>query len=121
MPGYGYAKVPKELVKGWTALIEAYLRGRVSLKRTFLLIDARHGIKANDLEVMKNLDASAVLYQIVLTKTDKISVSDHQKRRDAASKLILKHPAAYPQIISTSSRKKHGIAELRAAIALCLE
>lgn len=120
MPGYGYAKVPKELVAGWTQLIETYLRGRLTLKRAFLLIDSRHGIKKNDLEIMKQLDQAAVLYQIILTKIDKIKVGDLEKRHAETEQLIKKHPACYPLVLATSSQKKIGIAELKAAVFLAL-
>ena len=100
MPGYGYAQAPKEQVDAWTKLVFDYLRGRVTLKRVYLLIDSRHGIKKNDEEVLTLLDKAAISYQIVLTKTDKIK----------------KRPAAYPEVLSTSSEKGDGIEELRAAI-----
>lgn len=120
MPGYGFAKVPKELVAGWTRLIEAYLRGRVTLKRTFLLIDSRHGIKKNDLEIMKQLDQAAVLYQIVLTKSDKIKPPQLATRLDETEALIKKHPACFPLVLATSSQKNIGIDQLRGAIHLAL-
>ncbi|WAP69563.1 ribosome biogenesis GTP-binding protein YihA/YsxC [Jiella pelagia] len=116
MPGYGYAKAPKDHVDAWTALVFDYLRGRTSLKRVFLLIDARHGIKPNDEEVMTLLDKAAMSYQIVLTKTDKI-------KPPAVDKLIVetlerskKRPAAFPSLIATSSEKGGGIDDLRAVI-----
>lgn len=121
MPGYGYAKVPLSMVKQWTRLIENYLRGRLTLKRAFLLIDARHGVKKNDLEIMKQLDAAAALYQIVLTKTDKIKAGEMEKRLAETKALIAKHPACYPLVIATSSAKGVGIDELKAAIAVALE
>ena len=120
MPGYGFAKVPKELVAGWTRLIEAYLRGRTSLKRTFLLIDSRHGVKKNDLEIMKQLDQAAVLYQIVLTKADKIKKGQLSATLNETETLIKKHPACYPLVLATSSQKNIGIEQLRAAIYLAL-
>ncbi len=120
MPGYGFAKVPKEMVAGWTKLIEKYLRGRLNLKRTFVLIDSRHGIKKKDLEIMEKLDSSAVLYQIVLTKTDKIKAGELQKRIAETEAIIKKHPAAFPLLIATSSNKGHGIDELKGAIILAL-
>ena len=120
MPGYGFAKVPKELVAGWTRLIEAYLRGRTSLKRTFLLIDSRHGVKKNDLEIMKQLDQAAVLYQIVLTKADKIKKGQLAATLNETETLIKKHPACYPLVLATSSQKNIGIEQLRAAIYLAL-
>ena len=120
MPGYGFAKVPKELVAGWTRLIEAYLRGRTSLKRTFLLIDSRHGVKKNDLEIMKQLDQAAVLYQIVLTKADKIKKGQLAATLNETETLIKKHPACFPLVLATSSQKNIGIDQLRAAIYLAL-
>ncbi len=120
MPGYGFAKVPKEMVAGWTKLIEKYLRGRTNLKRTFVLIDSRHGIKKKDLEIMEKLDSSAVLYQIVLTKTDKIKTGELEKRISETETIIKKHPAAFPLLIATSSNKGQGIFELKGAIILAL-
>lgn len=120
MPGYGYAKVPKELVVGWTKLIEQYLRGRLTLKRTFLLIDARHGVKKNDLVIMKQLDQSAVIYQIVLTKIDKLKKGQLERRLEDTQELIKKHPACYPHVLATSSEKKTGLDVLKASIALSL-
>jgi len=117
MPGYGYAKAPKSQVKGWTRLISDYLKGRRELKRVFLLIDARHGLKPNDQETMKLLDKAAVSYQVVLTKADKPKASEMAGVQAKVAELLAKHPAAYPQILTTSARKRSGIAELRAAIA----
>ena len=121
MPGYGFAKVPKELVAGWTKLIEKYLRGRETLKRTFLLIDSRHGLKKNDLAIMSQLDQAAQLYQIVLTKTDKLKPSEVKMRFAEVEEKIKKHPACYPLIIATSSQKNQGIDLLRAAVFEALE
>ncbi|GJM03231.1 MAG: putative GTP-binding protein EngB [Rhodomicrobium sp.] len=120
MPGYGYAKVPLSMVKQWTRLIENYLRGRLTLKRAYLLIDARHGVKKNDLEIMKQLDAAAALYQIVLTKTDKIKSGELKRRMEETEALIVKHPACYPLVIATSSSKGEGIDQLKAAISVAL-
>ena len=117
MPGYGYAKAPKSAVKGWTRLIGDYLRGRRELKRVFLLIDARHGIKPNDRETMKLMDESAVSYQAVLTKADKPKASELAAVIAKAEAELAKHPAAYPQVLVTSARTGSGIAELRAAVA----
>ncbi|MDX2290567.1 MAG: ribosome biogenesis GTP-binding protein YihA/YsxC [Hyphomicrobiaceae bacterium] len=117
MPGYGFAKAPKDKVDQWTALVKDYLRGRASLKRVFLLIDARHGIKPIDAEVMAMLDAAAVTYQIVLTKVDKISLLARAKLIAATGVIIGQHPAAYPFLIATSAEKNEGLAELRATIA----
>jgi GTP-binding protein len=117
MPGYGYAKAPKSQVKGWTRLIGDYLKGRRELKRVYLLIDARHGIKPNDHETMKLLDEAAVSYQVVLTKADKPKASELEAVQAKVASDLAKHPAAYPQILTTSARMGSGIKELRAAIA----
>jgi GTP-binding protein len=117
MPGYGYAKAPKTTVRGWTQLIADYLKGRRELKRVFLLIDARHGIKPNDRETMKLMDVSAVSYQAVLTKADKPKTQELEAVLAKVSEELAKHPAAYPQILITSARTGAGIAELRATVA----
>ncbi len=117
MPGYGYAKAPKENVDAWTKLVFDYLRGRATLKRVYLLIDSRHGIKNNDDEVLDLLDKAAVSYQIVLTKTDKIKEPAVVKLLAETQEKIRKHPAAFPFVLSTSSEKGKGIDELRQAIA----
>jgi GTP-binding protein len=117
MPGYGYARASKAAVKGWTRLIGDYLKGRRELKRVFLLIDARHGIKPNDKETMKLLDEAAVSYQVVLTKADKPKASELAAIQAKVASELAKHPAAYPQILTTSARLGGGIDELRAAIA----
>jgi len=119
MPGYGYAKAPKTAVRGWTRLIGDYLKGRRELKRVFLLIDARHGTKANDRETMRLMDVSAVSYQAVLTKADKPKQSELDAVIAKVAEELAKHPAAYPQILATSSRTGMGIPELRAAMAAC--
>jgi len=116
MPGYGFAEAPKARVDEWTRLVFDYLRGRVSLKRVYLLIDSRHGIKNTDLPVLELLDKAAVSYQIILTKSDKISSAALEKRCDETLGILKKHPAAYPQLIATSSEKAVGIDDLRAAI-----
>ncbi|MBA4749432.1 MAG: YihA family ribosome biogenesis GTP-binding protein [Alphaproteobacteria bacterium] len=120
MPGYGYAKAPKEMVAAWTRLVKDYLRGRVSLKRVFLLIDARHGLMKNDLEVMKLLNDSAVSYQVVLTKMDKLSKAQQEQISLKVSEAIAKHPAAYPTLITTSSQKDWGLDELRSHLETIL-
>jgi GTP-binding protein len=117
MPGYGYARAPKTAVRGWTRLIGDYLKGRRALKRVFLLIDARHGIKANDRETMELMDQSAVSYQAVLTKADKPKASELEAVIAKVGEELAKHPAAYPQILATSARTGMGIPELRAAVA----
>jgi GTP-binding protein len=120
MPGYGYARASKAQVKGWTRLIGDYLKGRQELKRVFLLIDARHGIKENDKETMKLLDEAAVSYQVVLTKADKPKASELAAVTSRVTEELAKHPAAYPQILTTSARMGSGIEELRAAVASLL-
>ncbi|WP_102960783.1 ribosome biogenesis GTP-binding protein YihA/YsxC [Mangrovicella endophytica] len=117
MPGYGYAQAPKEQVDAWTRLVFDYLRGRSTLKRVFVLIDSRHGLKANDLEVLGLLDKAAVSYQIVLTKIDKIKEPGVPKLLEATAKAIVKRPAAYPELIATSSEKGRGLEDLQAEIA----
>jgi GTP-binding protein len=118
MPGYGYAKAPKSAVKGWTRLIGDYLKGRRELKRVFLLIDARHGIKPNDRETMTLMDEAAVSYQAVLTKADKPKASELAAVIAKVGAELAKHPAAYPQVLVTSARTGMGIPELRAAVAM---
>jgi GTP-binding protein len=117
MPGYGFAEAPKDMVSRWTRLVFDYLRGRVTLKRVFVLIDSRHGLKANDLEVLALLDKAAVSYQIVLTKTDKIKPPAVEKLLVATAEAIRKRPAAFPVIHATSSEKGEGIAALQTEIA----
>ena len=117
LPGYGFAQAPENLVKQWQKMIFAYLQGRVNLKRVFLLIDSRHGIKKVDEEIMKMLDTAAVTYQIVLTKTDKISAKELQKVIFDTQENIKKHGAAHIRLLATSSEKKLGLEELRAEIA----
>jgi GTP-binding protein len=117
MPGYGYAKAPKAAARGWTRLIEDYLKGRRELRRVFLLIDARHGIKPNDRDTMALLDESAVSYQAVLTKADKPKQSELDATMAKTEAELTKHPAAYPQVLVTSARTGSGIPDMRAAIA----
>jgi len=117
MPGYGYAKAPKAAVRGWTRLIEDYLKGRRELRRVFLLIDARHGVKPNDRDTMALLDESALSYQAVLTKADKPKQSELDAAIAKTEAELAKHPAAYPQVLVTSARTGSGIPDLRAAIA----
>jgi GTP-binding protein len=116
MPGYGYARAPKSQVKGWNQLIYDYLRGRAQLKRVFLLIDARHGIKNTDEDALALMDEAAVSYQVVLTKIDKISAAQLKRVQQETAAQLAKHPAAHPEIIATSAEKRVGISELRAAI-----
>ncbi len=117
MPGYGYAKASRSAVKGWTRLIEDYLRGRRELKRVFLLIDSRHGIKANDRETMKLMDEAAVSYQGVLTKADKPKKTELEAVIAKTETELAKRPAAFPHLLVTSAREGLGIPELRATIA----
>ncbi|MBX4865926.1 ribosome biogenesis GTP-binding protein YihA/YsxC [Rhizobium bangladeshense] len=117
MPGYGYAQAPKEQVDKWTKLVFDYLRGRATLKRVYVLIDSRHGIKKNDEEVLTLLDKAAVSYQLVLTKTDKIKAPAVPKLLADTADKIRKRPAAYPVVLSTSSEKGDGLDDLRQAIA----
>lgn len=117
LPGYGYAQAPESLVKQWQKLIFTYLQGRVNLKRVFVLIDSRHGIKKVDEEIMDMLDKAAVTYQIILTKTDKISASALEKVLKETEAKIAKHPAAYVKLLATSSEKNIGIESVRAEIA----
>lgn len=117
LPGYGYARAPKTEIAEWTALIEDYLRGRAQLRRVCLLIDARHGPKETDRQAMALLDQSAVPYQVVLTKCDKVKKSPRQARIDGILSELSKHTAAHPDVLATSSRKGDGIPELRAHLA----
>ena len=117
LPGYGYANAPVSVVKTWQALLKKYLAGRVSLRRAFVLIDSRHGVKAVDEEIMTLLDKSAVTFQAVLTKADKIKASEMDKTLAQVRGALAKHPAAFPELVLTSSEKGDGIAELRAIIA----
>jgi GTP-binding protein len=121
MPGYGFAKAPEDKVKAWTRLIHQYLTGRATLRRVYVLVDGRHGPKANDLSVMNELDRAAVSYQIVLTKADKPNARELEKVVAATQAVIAKRPAAHPTVVLTSSEKGTGLAELRAEIALLLE
>ncbi|MET0181431.1 MAG: ribosome biogenesis GTP-binding protein YihA/YsxC [Caulobacterales bacterium] len=117
LPGYGYAKASKTEIARWNAVMRDYLRGRAPLKRVILLIDARHGAKANDLAVMEALDKAAVVYQAVLTKSDKLKAAEVDQRVAETEAVLAKRPAAHPAVIATSSEKGLGIAELRADIA----
>jgi GTP-binding protein len=117
MPGYGYAKVPKPMVEGWTRLIHDYLRGRAVLRRLCLLIDARHGLKASDEGLMQLLDTAAVNYRIVLTKADKIPASALARVTAETEAALKPHPAAVPAVLATSAEKGTGIDVLRADIA----
>ena len=116
MPGYGFAKAPLKVVDAWKRLVRDYLRGRVELKRTLVLIDSRHGVKDVDRDMMKMLDEAAVGYRLVLTKADKIKASELEAVLAATQAEARKHPAAFPVVHVTSSEKGMGIEELRAAV-----
>ncbi len=117
LPGYGFAKVSRTTAKKFQDLGRAYLRGRPSLKRVYLLIDARHGLKPPDAEALDALDLAAVSYQIVLTKADKIKPAQAEAMAASTLARIAKRPAAFPRVIATSAEKGYGLAELRAEIA----
>ena len=117
LPGYGYAEAPVAVVEKWQKLLKAYLSGRVSLRSAFVLIDTRHGIKAVDYEIMTLLDQSAVTFQVVMTKADKVKEAERDKILAQVRKALSKHPAAYPELLMTSSEKGWGIENLRALIA----
>jgi GTP-binding protein len=117
MPGYGYAEAPKSKVDSWNALIHAYLRGRARLKRVFILVDSRHGLKPSDETIMNELDGAAVSYQVVLTKADKIKPTQLEALRAATAEAIRKRPAAFPVVLATSSEKGIGLDDLKAEIA----
>ncbi len=117
MPGYGYAAASKTKVKAWTALIHAFLQGRANLARVYLLIDARHGLKPVDDDVLETLDKAAVNYQIVLTKADEVKAADLAAVVERTNVALARHPAAYPEVLTTSARTDDGIPELRSAIA----
>lgn len=116
MPGYGFAKAPPKVVEAWRKLVRDFLRGRVVLKRTLLLIDARHGVKPVDAEMMTMLDEAAVGYRIVLTKADKVRADELAAVHAATEAVARKHIAAFPGVLITSAEKRTGIAALRAAI-----
>jgi len=116
MPGYGFAKAPLKVVERWRSLVKTFLRGRVPLKRTLVLVDSRHGLKESDRQMMKMLDEAAVGYRLVLTKADKVKASELEKVRSATEAEARKHAAAFPQLHVTSAEKGMGIAELRMAI-----
>jgi GTP-binding protein len=120
MPGYGYAAVGKEKVASWSVLMRDYLRGRASLARVFVLVDGRRGVKPADEEMFGLLDQSAVSYQVVLTKHDELKVAERAEVLAATTAALSKRPAAYPEIIFTSSHTGEGIAELRGAVAKLL-
>jgi GTP-binding protein len=116
MPGYGYASAPKAKIASWTSLIHKFLQGRASLARVYVLIDARHGLKDVDTEILKTLDKSAVSYQVVLTKADQVKTAELEATIAATIAALSKHPAAFPEVLATSSRTGTGMPELRAAM-----
>lgn len=117
LPGYGYARVERTLSEGWVRLLKSYLRGRATLRRVCILVDARHGLKESDLDMMGMLDETAVSYQVILTKADKVKVKDLEATRKRVEKALKKRPAAHPYVFATSSEKGTQIAELRAELA----
>lgn len=117
LPGYGFAEAPKPVVAKWQALLKAYLAGRQTLRRAFLLVDSRHGLKAVDDEIMGLLDRAAVTFQVVMTKADKPGARDLEAAIAQVAATLAKHPAAYPEIIVTSSETGRGLPVLRAEIA----
>lgn len=117
LPGYGYAEAPVAIVEKWQRLLKAYLAGRQTLRRAFVLIDTRHGVKAVDEEILTLLDRSAVTFQVVMTKADKVSRAERDANIDQVRGALARHPAAYPEIVVTSSEKGDGIETLRAIIA----
>ena len=118
LPGYGYANAPIKVVEKWQNLLKQYLAGRQSLRRAFVLVDARHGVKKVDTEIMSMLDSSAVTFQVVLTKLDKVKEKDQENILEQVRTSLQKHPAAFPDIILTSSEKGWGIQTLRSVIAM---
>jgi GTP-binding protein len=121
MPGYGYAAAPKAKVASWTALIHQFLQGRTTLARVYVLIDARHGLKDVDLDVLNTLDKAAVSYQVVLTKADQVKPAELEARLAETAAALARHPAAFPEVLATSSRAGTGMPELRAAMVRLLE
>jgi GTP-binding protein len=121
VPGYGYAKAPKHEIARWTQVLFTYLRGRARLMRVCLLIDVRQGVKASDEEMMTLLDEAAVSYQLVLTKTDKLSPAECARVAETAAVVAEKHPAAHPHVLLTSSETGHGLESLQESLMLALE
>ena len=117
LPGYGFANAPVAIVEKWQRLLKAYLVGRASLRRAFVLIDTRHGVKSVDSAILSLLDKSAVPFQVVMTKADKVKEKDREKVLNQVRSALSQHPAAYPELVLTSSEKKQGIGTLRSIIA----
>ena len=118
LPGYGYANAPIKVVEKWQNLLKRYLAGRQSLRRAFVLVDSRHGVKKVDTEIMSMLDSSAVTFQVVLTKLDKVKEKDRENILKQVRASLQKHPAAFPEIILTSSERGWGIPTIRSIIAM---
>ncbi|WP_116598073.1 ribosome biogenesis GTP-binding protein YihA/YsxC [Primorskyibacter marinus] len=117
LPGYGYANAPLAVVEKWQRLLKRYLSGRANLRRAFVLVDTRHGVKAVDEEIMTLLDQSAVTFQVVMTKADKVKSAEQERTLTQVRTALTKHPAAYPEIVVTSSEKSDGLETLRSIIA----
>jgi len=117
LPGYGYANAPLPKVQAWQALLKQYLSGRATLRRAFVLIDARHGVKPVDAEIMGLLDSAAVTFQVVLTKADKVKDREREAVLAQVRQALAKHPAAFPELVLTSAEKNEGLATLRSIIA----
>jgi GTP-binding protein len=117
LPGYGFAEAPVKVVEQWQKLLKSYLSGRPNLRRAFVLVDARHGVKPVDNDIMSLLDSSALTFQVVLTKSDKIKAAERDKMLAQVRDALAKHPAAFPEIVLTSSAKGDGVDTLRAVIA----
>ncbi|MBN8970293.1 MAG: YihA family ribosome biogenesis GTP-binding protein [Rhizobiales bacterium] len=120
MPGYGYAAASKVKIASWTSLIHRFLQGRANLARVYVLIDSRHGFKDVDNDVLTTLDKSAVSYQVVLTKADQVKPAELERTMATMLETLRKHPAAFPELLVTSSRTGAGMAELRAAMVKLL-
>ncbi|HEY5226381.1 MAG TPA: ribosome biogenesis GTP-binding protein YihA/YsxC [Methylovirgula sp.] len=120
MPGYGYAAASKAKIAAWTKVMQTYLRGRSSLLRVFVLVDGRHGLKPQDVEMLDLLDRAAVSYQIVLTKADEVKMSEMTGRIEETLAALARRPAAFPEVLFTSSHEGEGIDDLRAAVAKLL-
>ncbi len=117
LPGYGYAEAPTAIVRKWQDLLKAYLAGRATLRRAFVLVDMRHGVKPVDEQIMQLLNRAAVTFQVVLTKADKITTAEQERTLVQVRAALTRHPAAYPELLVTSSEKGEGIATLRTIIA----
>jgi GTP-binding protein len=117
LPGYGYAQAPRDKAMIWSAFIKRFLKGRTQLRRAYVLVDSRHGLKPHDEDIMKLMDESAVNYQIVLTKTDKIKPAELERCLAAVVEAAAKHVAAHPVVLTTSAVDGTGLPELRAALS----